>query len=1168
MKLSTFMRTVLGALALAAVLCFLFATNLHAQGVTGNIRGTVVDTSGAAVADASVTITDVAKGATRTVTTSANGTFEVTFLPPATYNLSVTKSGFKTFTQGGIVVQADGTYLVSAKLEVGTMSETVEVSATPVQIDKTTMQLGGEVAGTAITNFPLLNRNWLGLQQTLSGVVAASDRFGTYATNGSRSQSNDFTINGMDAIDLPLNTPEGGGADPLNADAIQEVKVVDSSANPEYGRNSGATENVVMRTGTNEWHGSAYDYYRSTGFNARSYFQLKTTPYHQHQFGGTFGGPVIHNKFFFFFGYQGVKQLVGGSANTPVFSSAERGGDWSSSVGDLAGGNVSPFPLYGDAASTCPVGGAQCPAGTPYSTLFSTGIIPSQDFNPISAALMSKYVPLPNNVAQGTYAFSNNTNLRADQYLGTLDYHLGSSDTADFFFFVQPQNSAVGLPFDGATLPGFPETDHENFYRYTLRETHIISPRMVNQFLIGWQRFHYHAVNPVNNIQPSAVGFTGITPQFPESADLPNIGVTGFFNIGFTVQGPQPRTDDTGQMSDNFTYTTGNHNFRFGGDVRRTSVYNPFEYENAGSFGFGGAGTFTTGLPGADFLLGIPDSYGQSSGNIINARAWMIYSYIQDQWQIRHNFTFTYGIGWQIDTPLTDLYNNGVSVVAFSPGRQSTVYPTAPAGLLFPGDQGINSSGGSVTHYNNFGPRVGFAYSPTSKFVVRGGWGIYYDTAEEELTLQNLLLPPFSLADAGSGDVGLSPGFANPWASINPATVCLADCGTSKEADQAAGAIANKYPFKAPAPGSAVDFSFYEPLSLNVTDPKWDVPYVMNFNLTTQYQVNSSTIATLSYVGSLGRKLEGVIEGNPDNEQAYLNDCDPADVGNFAAQSTFSNCIAKRTNAPVDFPDIALYPPGNIFASVGTQGTFLNSNYNSAQLTVEHAMSHGLFIRGAYTYAHGLDYGSSYENSYAGGSVIDPFDLRLAYGDSTYDARQRLVLEYEYDVPNWSFGVLPQQLTKGWAFTGITTFQTGFPIQLSESDDRTYQCSGWAYYGCWDHPEVSGTALQAYGDPRNSPSHEWFNPSAYTREAYGTIGNAGRDLPFHGPGINDFDFSFWKDTSIGERYKIRLRADLFNMWNHANFANPSGNVVSGNFGKILNTTGNARILQLSAHFQF
>jgi hypothetical protein len=1137
------------------------ATAGFGQGTTGTIRGTVVDPSGAAIPGATVKLTNKSTGATRVVSTGTTGIFVANLMPPGTYTAVITKGGFKTYTQPDIVLQAASTYVVSATLEVGAVSQTVEVKATPLQINKTTMQLGGELAGTQVTNFPLLNLNWLNLQQTLPGVMASSDRFGTFSTNGSQTQANDYMINGTDANDAPLNTPFGGGVNPMNPDAIQEVKVIDSTSNPEYGRNSGAIINVVTKSGTNNFHGTAYDYYRTTGFNARTFFQPTTPPFHQNQFGATLGGPVLHNKLFFFFGYQGVRLFQGTSAATPVFSAAQRAGDWSGSAGDLIGTDVAPIPLFGDAMSTCPVsGGAKCQAGTPYSDLFSTGVIPTQDFNSISKNLMDTYVPLPN-TPQGTYAFPNNNTYVSDQYLGRLDFHPTSSDSAYFFFMVQPLNNPSTLPFYGGDLPGFGMKSHQNIYRYTLNETHILNPQMVNEFRIGWQRLNYLAVYPQTPTLPSSAGFTGIVPQDPSGAGLPYIGVTGFFGLGFSYDGPQPRIDDTGELTDNFSYVRGQHDFRVGADVRRVSVYNPFMFVNNGYFDFSGGGTFSTGVPGMDYLLGIPDLYEQTSGNVINARTWLIYSYAQDQWQVRPDLTLTYGVGWQINTPLTDLYNNGVAINSFNPYQQSTVFPTAPQGLLFPGDTNVNSAGGVVTHLNNFAPRFGFAYNPIQKFVLRGGWGIYYDNATEEMTLQNLNAPPFSLTNYGVGNLGYSPAFANPYTSINAAPLCISGCGTSKEVIQGAGSTSQVFPFTPPAPGANVDFGFYEPMALNVMDPNFNVPYVMNFNLTTQYQVTPTTVVTVGYVGSLGRKLTGVVEANPYNAQTYISDCNP---DNTAAGALL--CEQRRYSAPYYYGNIGTKAPANIFASVGTQSTFLNSNYNSLQVTVEKAMSHGLYIRGAYTYAHALDYGSGFENSQG---LIDPFNYALAYGDSQYDARQRLVIQYQYNIPNWSFGVLPQRLTKGWGFSGITTFQTGFPVELSESDYHSYECSPqFSFYGCWDRPQVTGTPVVNL-NPRSTAGNLWFNGDAYAPENFGTIGNAGRNLPFHGPGINDFDMSFWKDTTLAERTTLQLRLDMFNVWNHANFALPDGNVNDGSyFGAITNTIGTGRVLQLSAHLYF
>src|SRR5216683_3779567 len=302
--------------------------------VNGRIRGTVLDPSGAAVVDASVKIVNIDTSLERALTTTDVGTFDAPNLPPGRYTVTVTKTGVPAFKQTSIKLESAATFVVSATLEIGEMSATVEVTAEKLQADTTTMQLGGELAGADLKDFPLLNRAWINLQTSLPGVVASSDRFGSnFSTNGSRSQSNNYTVNGTDSNDLPLNTPIAGA---INPDAIQEVKVVDSTLNPEYGRNSGGTLMVTTKSGTNEIHGSAFEFYRDTFMNAKNFFSTKVPPFHQNQFGATVGGPIMKNKLFGFFSYQGTRQFQGVAQSSQVFTPAQRGGNFTGS-GALAG---------------------------------------------------------------------------------------------------------------------------------------------------------------------------------------------------------------------------------------------------------------------------------------------------------------------------------------------------------------------------------------------------------------------------------------------------------------------------------------------------------------------------------------------------------------------------------------------------------------------------------------------------------------------------------------------------------------------------------------------------------------------------------------------------------------------------------------------------------------
>ncbi|MGB8523035.1 MAG: carboxypeptidase regulatory-like domain-containing protein [Candidatus Acidiferrales bacterium] len=1137
---------------------FLFAVlaPLALADATGVIRGTVTDKTGAAIPDATVEIVQVATNYTRTVTTNGTGSFEAPSLPIGTYRVTVKKASFQSFSEGGIPLQPDGVYVVNAVLEVGGVTQTVEVIAAPIQTDTTTIQLGNEISGQAVNDLPVLDRDWIQLQQTLPGTVASSDRFGdAVSSNGNRTQSNNYLINGGDSNDLPLNSP----LDIPSPDAIAEVHVVTNTLNPEFGRSSGAILDAVTKSGTNEFHGSAFEYYRDTFLNARNFFSVTTPPFHQNQFGGTFGGPIVKNKLFGFFSYQGTRSFNGTAESTTVFSADQAGGDWG--PGAFAGSTkVSPFPLNSDAAGPCPVGGAQCPAGTAYSTLFSTGAIPTQDFSTISQGLITKFVPLPNS-ANNQFQFSNNESSSQNQYLGRIDYNLSSKDTLYFYGFHETFPDTTTLPFIGASLPGFGEVDTSATQQYTVSYNHIFSSNIVNEGRFTYNRFNFGAVLPQTVVQPSSLGFTGINPQDPAGAGVPFVGLNGFFSLGFSLDGPQPRLDDTYQLADNVSINRGNHSYKFGIDFRRQSVFNPFFFFNNGNYTFNGVGTFSTGLPGADFELGVPDSYAQSSGGFIHARTWEFYSYVQDQWKIRPNLTLTYGLGYQIDTPLTQLAFNKQGINAFRIGQQSSVFPTAPLGLDFPGDPGVTPSG-YQTHYNNFAPRLGFAWSPRNNWSVRAGWGFYYNVSEEELTLQNLQSAPFSIFSSGVGNIGASPAYANPFAAINNSAV----------------SVTNQFPFTPFAAGAPVNFGPFEPLSgSNFIDPRFNVPYNMNYNLTVQHQVNRNVVATVSYVGSEGRRLEAVTALNPFNPALCI------------AQGP--SCTNNPVFLPFDGPGpngLSTLPvPSSVFANVYEEGTFAASNYNAFQATLESNGWHGINLRAAYSYSHALDNASSFEN--AGGSVI-PQNHRLSYGDSQYDARHRLVVSYVYNIPipgKFQSNEFEKRLLGGWGFSGINTYQTGFPVQLTESDLNSLQCSSaFTLFGCWDRPNI--VAPEKYLDPRTDRTivingtpvtgHFAFTPNSFAPEALGTIGDARRDF-FHGPGINNYNFSFFKNTTITERLRLQLRIDAFNIFNHASFAAPGqagtatggvGNNVdaSGQFGQTFATQVAARILQLSGHFYF
>lgn len=1186
---------------LTFVLAFAFAKVCNAQQLYARIRGQVLDQTRATIPGAQVSATNLGTNEIRKVTSQADGTYEFIDLPIGTYNLTVTKDGFQTYVATGITLVVNQIYVLNPTLQVGARATTVTVEAAKTQVETTSMQLGTTVEAPIIVDMPLNGRNWVQLQQMQTGVVASSDRFGSnYATNGSQSQQNSYLINGTDANDLPLNTP----LIQPSPDAIAEFRMVTNTINPEYGRNSGAILNAVIKSGTNKFHGDAFEFYRDTFLNNRNAFQLTRPVFHQHQYGGTIGGPIWKDHTFFFFSYQGTKNRVpGGGGNTKVFTTGptgQLGGVFGAAGHFAATTHGSPIPLFGDNSSTCPVsGGTPCAAGTAYSALFSTGTIPTQDFNSISNALVAAFVPAPN-CQTNRFCFNPTTSADTKQYVYQINENAGQHDTLWFYGFQQPSKTSQDLPFTGASLPGFPQINTSNEKQFTGAWNHIFSSNTLNEFRIGYTRLNFVAVLPAKPVLPSTFGFD-ITPQNPGAAGVPRITISGgYFGLGFSNNGPQPRIDQTKQITDNFSHIFGKHTLKFGAEFRDFWVTNPFFFDNNGIFAFGlTSSQFGTGDGAADFLLGFPRQYNQSGGGFIDARAKEFYGYAQDEFKFRPDLTLTFGMGYQIDTPLKDIFNKGVAINCFIAGQQSTQFATAPVGLNFPGDPGC-STAGYVTHYGNFAPRLGFAWAPQSsapflskltgsqgKFSLRGGMGMYYNRSEEEQTLQNLLAPPFSLFDSGITDVGGAPSFKAPFTDIrcidqNGAAITGTTCTSL-----ANPSIANKYPFTPPQPGAAVDFTFFEPFGLNLLDPQTRIPTAYNYNLTAQRELPGQIILSVGYVGASARHLESTHELNPLHNSVACA-ADSGCAGNAPFQSFGTETIdptsvsasnpsgnpcgsgAGQRACMVVGQDQFYYPTADatIFPSLAMQSTMGNSYYNSLQVSANKALSHGLTFLASYTWSHSTDIGSSFEDSGFNGYAVNPFDFRSFYGDSRFDARHRFVFSYDYALGSLShvagFHWMPSRIGGGWHVAGITTLQTGFPITISDGGFTSLQCNAFEFYSCWDRPNVV-SKVQIL-NPRTNADF-WFNGSAFALAAPGTVGNAGRNN-FHGPGINNWDMAFMKDTRFTESTSLQLRMDFFNLMNHAQFNNPLSDIQDGSSFGLITSAAGGRIMQLAAKFFF
>lgn len=1158
--------------------------SLPAQTIYAELHGTVTDSTGSVIPGATATVVNTSTGITTVRPADKNGYYIFTQLQVGgPYTVTVSSPGFQSFVAKDLTLNVNDNRDVDAKLNVGTTSQTVEVSATALQVETSNTQLQQITTAEQLEGVPLEGRDPAGLQKLEAGVVESSDRFGSFSSNGSETTQNSYLVNGVDINDPALQS-EGIQ---VNPDALEEENIVSSTMNPEFARNSGAVVNQILKSGTNSLHGSGFEFYRDTFLNNGNYFSQTRPVFHQNLYGGTLGGPVFKNKLFFFAAYQGLRNRTATTQLQSTLDSAQFAGDFTADTNYATGlpnsagltTNPIPFPI---GACAPPMTWAECFAN-------GTVNVPNTQWNSISSALVNKYV-LPASETLGGVAYANfnalNTNAQ-DQGIIRVDYTPGSKDSIWASTIFQSAPGTTALTFGASAsapggFPGFGSLQSNHYKLFSVSWTHTFSATMLNELRGSYYRNPFGAVEPESIVAPSSLGFA-IAPQDPQSG-IPYIGVGNYFNLGFSFEGPQPRLDTNLTYADSFTWVRGNHSIKFGGQFEQFRVHNPFDIYNNGDFGFNGGteggGTYTSGDPLIDFALGIPDTYYQSNNGFINAVASELYGYLQDNWKTSPNLTLNFGLSWDVERPNENHQDGGLGVVCWqNSNATSNVFAGAPPGLEWPGDPGCNSAGSPVAHYNRFGPRVGFAWSPSSGpekiigapgahgFSVRGGFGLYYNRDQEEQSLQNVEDPPFVVVSQGATAFGGSPSFANPFADIS---------------GNAAASGANPFPYAPVRPGDTINWDNYLALQLAAFDKSYSVPYTYNYNLNVQRALGASLVATVSYVGSVSHRLPTWYEG------------DNITTAGHAACLADATCAANGGRLHVLYPQYTAQPataPGNpyglpngtpYYLSVGDQNSEGSSNYNSLQASLVKAPTHGLQFTVAYTYSHALDDGSGYESSTGGAgrvrNYVPGFEY-LNYGSSDFDARHRLSTSYVYTVP--VAGVLRRNLImrealSGWGIGGVTALQTGFPIGIHSTTDQSLWCDGYSYFGCPDVPQTS--SFQVAKSNIRSATNQYFDTSVFSAEPTGTFGNTTRNF-LHGPGFDYTNLQLSKSIPLSNDGKrmIQLRLEAFNAFNHANFANPSGNFNSPSFGKVTSVDVSAdpngdpspgRAVQLAGKFYF
>ena len=1138
----------LALLSLCLLLCA--APRSHAQDVYATIHGTVTDASGAVISHADVTVINTSTGISTKATADDKGYYILPQLQVGgPYTVTVTATGFQTFVSSGLNLNVNDNRDVDASLTVGGGSQTINVAATAVQVETSNTQLEQIATSTQLEQIPLEGRDPAGLQKLEPGVVESSDRFGTFSSNGNQTPQNSYLLNGVDINDPAL---ENEGIQ-INPDALQEENIVTSTMNPEFGRNSGAVVNQILKSGSNALHGSGFEFYRDTFLTNGNYFTQPLTPggstkqiFHQNLYGGTLGGPIVRNRLFFFLAYQGERQRTATTTVQTTLDADQFAGNFTNDLNYVTSGPNSA----GLTNNPIPFNIGSCTAGETWASCFPSGTvnIPTANWNPIAKNLTSKFV-LPANYGspdangqQDEANFTPANTYAQDQGIIKVDYTPTTKDSlwASGVFMSNPETQA--LTFGGGSFPGFPSQESSHFKLFSASWTHTFSASLLNELRGSYYRNPFAAVGVQKVDPPSNYGFA-INPQDPQSG-VPYIAVGNYFSLGFSFEGPQPRLDTNLTYTDNFTWVKGNHNLKFGGLFEQFRVHNPFDVYNNGYYSFDGGGAYSSGDPILDYSLGIPDAYYQTNNGFINAVAEELYGYAQDNWKASPSLTVNFGLAWDVEKPNQNHQDGGLGIVCWSnSSSESKVFPGASPGLSFPGDPGCNNAGSPVPHYDRFGPRIGFAWSPSEgpsmligapgahDFSVRAGFGVYYNRDQEEQSLQNLEDPPFLKVSYGAGDAGGSPAFANPFSDVtgNPAT-----------------SEANPFPLAPVTPGSTINWLNYLEEELAVFDPSYSVPYTYNFNLNVQRSLGGNIVAQVGYVGSVAHRLASWNEGDPITAAGHTA-ClaNPGCAGTPYYDRAFPQYMADTANY-AGFP---------YYLSVANQTTDGSSNYNSLQASLIKAPSHGLQFTAAYTYSHALDDGSGYESatgSHGRDHIYTPGFTYLNYGSSDYDARHRLSTSYVYTVPAAGFlrkNVFGREALSGWEVAGVTALQTGFPVGINMGIPNSRWCSADSYFGCGDNPVWSGAALHSM-NPR-SATNQYFNTSPFSAEPIGTFGNTPRNF-FHGPGFNYTNLLVSKNFPInadGSRY-VQLRLEGFNAFNHANFAGPNGTFASPHFGDI------------------
>lgn len=1132
---------------------------------TATAFGDVTDSSGALIPNATVIFTQTQTNFTRATKTNGQGEYRAEFLPVGPYSVKVDASGFKELVQTGIVLSVTQQAALNFSLQAGGESTVVQVTSQVPLVNLGNSTLSKTVDNREIENLPLVGRNVYDLLNFTPGVqeVKNDNSIGLpmehVIINGSSDNMVGQVTYYLDGGNNMTGVRDTGNVIP-NPDAIDQFNVQTNNFSAEYGRTGAGVVSVLTKSGTNQVHGSVFEFHQETNFNANSYLQPTRTPEHINRFGATVGGPAWKDKIFFFGSYGGLRQVSPQNFNTVVPDALQRVGNFSENL------PTTP-PSAGLGACSTKLSAAD-KANTDYGGKFFVcdpvthkpvpgnrlDLDPNFVPDPVAAAVLSKNVPLPSaNRPTPDNRFLGNEGLpnTSNEYLIKGDFQLfpNHRETLEYFQAIGSQ-----IVFPGGNLPGWALSNYQ--YRQqngNASDVWTVSANSVNQLWLSYSRM---IAGRVSNPGESLAAY-GSDLNVQGTPSLPSISVSNFFSLGQSITGPQGG-DNVYGLRDVYSTTKGRHTINAGAEIYLEHDFLETLLNNYGVFSFtsaavpttaSGQATYTrTGVAMADFLIGHPNTMGQDSPDNANENYWNYGAFVQDDWRIVPQLTLNLGLRYDVQTPPTDTQRR---IAVFEPGVQSQVSPAAMLGQLFPGDPGV-PAGGVDTNYNHISPRLGFAYSlfNSGRTVLHGGAGLFFDTISGNEWMLSQNFQPFAVRETNA--------FSHV---VSLQHIYSTDC------QDFAGCVS---PF--PYLYDKANPRYVSPASLVFVQKGMRWPYNMQVNFGVQQQLTNDLAFSVDYVGAFSRKLPLYID---ENAPVY-NTADPAanTTGNVNCRRPYDALPAASATKCANPAPGSKYM-SNAYVITDSQ----TANYNGLQITVEKRLSHALSVHGFYIWSKSMASASLQTTGNIGNSgATEPEDyhnLSLERQREDNDMRNQAAISGVWK-PNYftNFNPVARNVLDGWSIAATISMHSGKPFTVTTGNDDNLDGNNN------DRPNLlAGASERLLGTHRSRTAEmaEWFDTSVYCNAgASGCPAGAGaagldglvRFNSLNGPGYKDVDASIFRDFGVGERVKFQFRGEATNVFNFVNLSSPGATLKSPSSFGVISGAGGMRVIQLGGRLVF